>query len=177
MRSACDWRTARRMVLVVSLAWATLTIGPGVTRAAAQEIVFLVRHAERLDSSTDSPLSAEGRARAARLAQMLRDARITAIYVTEFQRTAETAKPLADLLKVPLIKTPAADPGALISKLRSSDPRARILVVSHSDRLPILLQDLGYPQGVTIPPSEYDDLFVVVPGDRPTTSVVARLRY
>jgi broad specificity phosphatase PhoE len=167
----------RRVILVVTLVCATLTIGPGVSRATAQQIVFLVRHAERLDSSNDSPLSADGRTRAAHLAQLLRDARITAIYVTEFRRTAETAKPLADLLKLPLITTPAADPGALISKLRSTDPHARVLVVSHSDRLPILLQDLGYPQEVTIPASEYDDLFVVVPGDRPSTSVVARLRY
>jgi len=177
MRLAGDWRSARRTVLVVTLAWATLIIGPGVTCAAAQEVVFLVRHAERQDNSTDSPLSADGRARAARLAQLLRDARITAVYVTEFQRTAETARPLADLLKVPLLKTPAADPGALVAKLRASDPHARILVVSHSDRLPILLQGLGYGQEVTIAAGEYDDLFVVVPGARPSLSVVMRLRY
>ncbi len=145
--------------------------------AAAQEAVFLVRHAERQDNSTDSPLSADGRARAARLAQVLRDAHITAIYVTEFQRTAETAQPLADLLKLPLLRTRAADPGALITKLRTSDPRARVLVVTHSDRMPILLHDLGYAQDVTIPATQYDDLFVVVPGDRPSASAVVRLHY
>ncbi len=107
---------------------------------------------------------------------MLRDARVTAIYVTEFQRTAQTAQPLADLLKLPLIKTPAADPGAVIARLRASDPHTRALVVSHSDRLPILLHDLGAPE-VTIAAAEYDDLFVVVPGDRPGTSIAMRLRY
>lgn len=177
MRSVVDSRFASRTTLVVTLAWATLVVGPGVRRAAAQEVVFLVRHAERQDASTDAPLSVEGRARAARLAQMLRDARITAIYVTEFQRTAETARPLADLLKLPLLKTPAADPGALVTSLHSSDPHARVLVVSHSDRLPILLRDLGYAQEVTIAAGQYDDLFVVVPGSRPSRSVVMRLRY
>jgi broad specificity phosphatase PhoE len=169
--------TRYRVILAAVLTGAAMAVG-GVTPATAQEVVYLVRHAERLDSSTDSPLSAEGRARATRLAQMLRDARITAIYVTEFQRTAQTAQPLADLLKLPLTKTPAADPGALISRLgASSDPHARVLVVSHSDRLPILLHDLGYAPEVTIAATEYDDLFVVVPGDRPSTSVVMRLRY
>ena len=165
-----------KQVLIFLLACAALGIGPGVATATAQEVVFLVRHAERLDASNDSPLSAEGRARAARLAQMLRDARINGIYVTEFQRTAQTAQPLADLLKVPLIRMPAADSGALVGRLRASDARARVLVVSHSDRLPILLRDLAAAE-VTIPAAEYDDLFVVVPGDRPSTSLVMRLRY
>jgi broad specificity phosphatase PhoE len=169
--------TRYRVILTAVLTSAALAVGGGVTPATAQEVVYLVRHAERLDSSTDSPLSAEGRARATRLAQMLRDAGITAIYVTEFQRTAQTAQPLADLLKLPLIKTPATDPDALISRLRSSDSRARVLVVSHSDRLPVLLHDLGYAPEMTIAATEYDDLFVVVPGDRPGTSIVMRLRY
>jgi broad specificity phosphatase PhoE len=165
-----------KQVLIVFLACAALGIGPGAATATAQEAVFLVRHAERLDASDDSPLSAEGRARAARLAQMLRDARITAIYVTQFQRTAQTARPLADLLKVPLTRMPAADPGALVRRLRASESRARVLVVSHSDRLPILLRDLAAAE-VTIPAAQYDDLFVVVPSDRPGTSLVMRLRY
>jgi phosphohistidine phosphatase SixA len=172
--AGCVMRT--RHVLIVLLACAAIVVGPAVAVAAAQEAVFLVRHAERLDDSNDSPLSAQGRTRAARLAQMLRDARITAIYVTEFQRTAQTAQPLADLLKLPLIKMPAADPGALVTRLRASDALTRALVVSHSDRLPILLHDLGVPE-VTIAAAEYDDLFIVVPGDRPSRSILMRLRY
>lgn len=165
-----------KQLVVAVLACAAIAIGPGVAAVTAQEVVFLVRHAERLDSSDDSPLSAEGRERAARLAQMLRDAHITAIYVTQFQRTAQTAQPLADLLKLPLMKMPAADPRALVTRLRGSDAHTRALVVSHSDRLPSLLRDLGGTE-VSIPAAEYDDLFVVVPGDRPSTSIVMRLRY
>ncbi len=172
MRSA-----AGRLALAVVLVSAPAVLGPSVASAAAQEAVFLVRHAERLDNSSDSPLSTEGRARAERLAQALRDARITTVYVTEFRRTADTARPLADLLKLPLVTTPAADPAALVSKLRASDPHARVLVVSHSDRLPVLLRDLGYTESVTIGANQYDDLFVVLPRARPAAPVVIRLRY
>ncbi len=168
--------TSKRAFAVV-LACSALLAGPTGATAGAQEAVFLVRHAERLDDSSDSPLSADGRARAERLAQVLRDARITTIFVTEFQRTAQTAQPLADLLKLPVVKTPAGDPGALVTRLRALGPRDRALVVSHSDRLPILLNDLAGAVNIAIPGSEYGDLFVVVPGDRPATSILMRLRY
>ncbi len=143
----------------------------------AQEAIFLVRHAERLDNSTDSPLSEAGRTRAAHLAALLREAGIKAIYVTEFQRTAQTAQPLADLLRLPLSKIPAADPAALVARLRASDPHTRALVVSHSDRLPVLLRHLGYTAEVTIGRDDYDDLFVVVPSDKPGGPIVMRLQY
>ena len=83
---------------------------------------------------------------------------------------------LADLLALPLIKTPAGDPAALVTRLRASGTHARALVVSHSDRLPILLNDLA-AANVTIAAAEYDNLFVVMPGGRPSTSIVMRLRY
>jgi phosphohistidine phosphatase SixA len=152
-------------------------MGPAVATSAAQGAIFLVRHAERLDNSLDSPLSDEGRVRAARLAQMLRDARVDVIVVSEFQRTAQTAQPLADMLKVPVKKMRAADTDALVKELRGLDVHARALVVSHADRLPTLLRDLGYDRQITIPASEYDDLFVVFPRVRSTESVVVRLRY
>ncbi len=166
-----------RTAAVGALACMLFALGPGTLPAAGQEAVFLVRHAERLDNSNDSPLSAEGRARANRLAQMLRDARITAIYTTEFQRTAQTAQPLADLLKLPLTKVPAADSVGLVAKLRSSAPHARILVVTHSDRLPAVLRDLGYTEPVSIGPNQYDDVFLVLPRERSTPPAVIRLHY
>ncbi len=165
-------RVAVGGVLVV--AW--LLLGPGVARATAQEAVFLVRHAERLDNSQDSPLSPEGKARAGRLAEMLRDARITAVYATQFQRTVETARPLAEKLGLQIRQVPAADQDALLAKLRSSGPRDRVLVVSHADRLPALMKVLGYDQDLTLATNEYDNLFVVLPHGTGAPTVL-RLRY
>ena len=46
-------------LLVALLAGAVgIAAGPWVVPASAQEAVFVVRHAERLDDSGDSPLSA-----------------------------------------------------------------------------------------------------------------------
>jgi phosphohistidine phosphatase SixA len=135
--------------------------------AVAQEAVFVVRHAERLDSSSDSPLSAEGHQRARRLAQLLRDARITAVFVTQYVRTLDTARPLADALGVAPQQVPAAQTADLVARIRSLGPQARVLVVGHSDTLPTILSALGRPGDLVIASDEYDNLFIVHPPPAP----------
>ncbi len=147
-----------------------------VPPAQAQEAIFLVRHAERLDDSADSPLSADGRLRAERLAGLLRDARIGSIFVTEFQRTRDTAKPLADRLGIPLTPIPAVNPVGLVTQVRALGPRARVLIIGHSDTLPLVLDLLRVATVRKIVRDEYDNLFVVLPsGNR--EPVFVRLRY
>jgi broad specificity phosphatase PhoE len=53
--------------------------------------VIVVRHAEKI-SGSDERLSDAGHARA-RLAAMLKDARVSAIYSTDTERTRDTVKP------------------------------------------------------------------------------------
>lgn len=136
--------------------------GPFARAAAAQEAVYIVRHADRANDESTSPLSVEGLARAARLADMLRDAGITDIFVSEYQRTAQTAAPLASRLGITPTAVPADDPGALLRKIRRTGPKARVLVAGHSDTVPALLTALGCKPPVTIAKAEYDNLFVVV---------------
>ena len=63
-------------------------------------VVYLVRHAEKVDESRDPPLSAAGLERAALLAEMLRDAGITHLHSTDLERTRDTAAPLARRLSL-----------------------------------------------------------------------------
>ena len=166
-------RRSRTRVFVALACIATLGLAAGL--AHAQEAIFLVRHAERQDDSVDSPLSSQGRARAARLAEMLRDARITAVFVTEYQRTRDTAKPLADRLGLPMTKVTADDPMGLAKAVLALGPRSRVLVVGHSDSLPLILELLGVPEVRKIE-AEYDNLFVVLPGNKPGP-ILLRLRF
>ena len=137
--------------------------GPAVRQTAAQEAVIVVRHAERLNDSTDSPLSREGQARAAKLADHLRSARITAAFATQFVRTRDTAGPLAKTAGVPVQTVPAADTPALVARIRALGAGARVLVAGHSDTVPKILSALGCADPVTIPADEYDNLWIVVP--------------
>ena len=90
---------------------------------------------------------------------MLADSGVDAIYVTELQRTQQTAAPLAARVKVKPIVLPANDTEALVKAIRARQ-RGVVVVVGHSNKLPDIITGLGGPK-VTIPESEYDNLFVL----------------
>lgn len=150
-----------------------------VSSAAGEDAVILVRHAERADSArgaqitaSDPDLSEEGKARARRLAQLLKDARVTTIFTTQYKRTQQTAAPLATALRLQPIVIPSSDPGRVVEKIQGTG--GNVLVVGHSNSVPELLKRLGVKEEVAIGDEEYDNLFVVTPGA--ATSMV-RLRY
>lgn len=167
----------RRSSVAVGAALVMAVVGgPLVAHASAQEAVYIVRHAERLDDEKFSPLSRDGHARATRLAWILRDASITHIFVSEYQRTAQTASPLAARLGIRPAAVAADDLATLLAMIRGTGPRARVLVVGHSDTVPGLLDALGCKPRVAIAKTEYDNLFVVVRRND-SEPVLVRLRY
>lgn len=135
--------------------------------AFAQSTVFLVRHAERADTAGGAPammasdpsLSDAGRARAASLAAMLKDGRITAIFVTEYKRTQETAAPLAKALGITPTVVPAKDTPGLVARVRAHKGNA--LVVGHSNSVPTVITEMGVKGAPAIADDEYDNLFIV----------------
>ncbi|MDO8836145.1 MAG: histidine phosphatase family protein [Vicinamibacterales bacterium] len=144
--------------------------------ASAQEAIFIVRHAERLDDTKDSALSPEGVSRAERLATALRDSGITAVFSTQYQRTANTGRPLAAHLGLPVTSVPADQQDDLRKQVTALGPAARVLIVGHSDTVPELLAAFGHANTITIAKDEYDNLFVLVPGAG-SGPLLLRLRY
>jgi len=130
--------------------------------AAGQSTIFLVRHAEKAQATADEKdpeLSEAGRSRAESLAQMLKDAGIIAIYVTEFKRTQQTAQSLARAIGVKETIVPAKDTAVLISKLKETKGHA--LVIGHSNTLSEIVGALGSSLPITIAEADYDNLFVM----------------
>jgi len=144
--------------------------------AHAQRAIFVVRHAEKMDDSKDPALSAAGKERAERLAGMLKDADVSAIYSTSFRRTMETAEPLARARHLTVTSYDPSDSTKFLARLRAEHPDDAVLVVGHSNTVPELLRAAGLASPIEIQDSEYTNLFVVIPLDgRPAT--VLRLRY
>ncbi len=156
---------------VFGIALITLT-----AQARAQQAIFLVRHAEKLDESKDPPLSMPGQARARLLARMLKDTSIRAIYSSPYQRNIKTAEPLARLLKLEPIIIPPGDRNQLINRIRTQNSKDVVLIVGHSDTVPLLLKDLGYSGEISIASNEYDNLFILIPHAKDSPTLL-RLRY
>ncbi|HET7704662.1 MAG TPA: phosphoglycerate mutase family protein [Thermoanaerobaculia bacterium] len=125
--------------------------------------VILVRHAEKVVSTSDDPaLSERGLARASELARVLADVPIDVIYTTQFVRTRDTAAPLAKVRGItPVVvtagKTYAAD---LARTIREKHAGQTVLVVGHSNSTSNLLRELGVENPPRIEETRYDDLFI-----------------
>jgi broad specificity phosphatase PhoE len=144
--------------------------------AYSQKAVIVVRHAERADDSKDTRLSAQGIERAKSLARVLRDAEISAVYVTQYRRTLETAEPVMKNRNLKPVAVPSDDVAGLVRKVRSDHAGQVVLIVGHSDTVPDIIQAFGYLQPVTVETSEFDNLFIVVPQPAGPPTVI-RLRY
>lgn len=148
-------RLALAFLFFISLAWAVLAQPP---------VIFLARHAERAAISgrvpSDTGLSTAGQDRARHLAETLKDAKITAVYTSEYKRTQETAAPLAHSLGIRPEVVSADDLRSLVAKINAA--RGNVLVVGHSNTLPQIINALGVTARVTVAESDYDNLFLVI---------------
>jgi len=130
--------------------------GAGVT-------YILVRHAEKADDGTPDPaLTEAGRARAERLASMLRSMRVVGVYTTAYERTRATAAPIGAMAGVRVEAYDPRDAGAAIERIRAAHARGSVVIVGHSNTVPDLVRRLGGACGQEMLAEDaYDDVFVV----------------
>src|SRR5215213_406066 len=150
--------------------------------------VFLVRHAEKADGPGQDPsLSEAGRQRAEALARLLQSAGVRGIYTSQFQRTQQTAEPLAKRLGVTVSPVPLSvkpsNPREVsdesireLTKKIEAHAGGAVLIVGHSNSVPEVIRVLGGDAVPKIDESRFDDLFVVTvyAGGR---AKVVRLKY
>ena len=154
--------------LVLSLAAAT--------PALAQKAIVVVRHAEKVDQSTDPLLSAEGTARAEALAKVLKSLEVKAVYVTQYQRTQLTAAPLAAAQGLKAVQVHSDATPELVERMKKEHPNEVVLTVGHSNSVPRILKLLGVTETVQLADGDYDNLFIVVPRTSGPPTLL-RLRY
>ena len=145
---------------------AALVLIAGAAHAQPSTII-LVRHAEKAPTpAVDPPLTSVGQQRARDLATALADAHVSTILATQFQRTQATARPLAELVGQTMIIVPATtDPDAhaeaVAAKARSAPAGSIVLIVGHSNTVPLIISALGGPKMEELCDREYSDLFVL----------------
>jgi phosphohistidine phosphatase SixA len=137
-------------------------------------VVFLVRHAEKVDASKDPELSEDGKQRAKDLVETLKSADIEYIHSSDFKRTRDTAAAVAETTGK---KTELYDPRDLAGFAKKlKEKGGRHLVVGHSNTTPELTKLLGGVPGAEIDEKgEYDRLYIVTIGkDGTANSVMMR---
>lgn len=161
---------------VAALLFLGATIIPSTGLAAADStLVFLVRHAEKVDETRDPELSEAGKQRSRDLAGVLRDAGIQRIHSTDFIRTRDTAVPLAKVLGLKIELYDWEDPAEFARSLKKD--RGRHLVVGHSNTTPELVELLGGDPGTEIDHAgEHDRLYILSIDSRGKVSSVL-IRY
>jgi broad specificity phosphatase PhoE len=150
----------------------------GIARLAAQAApltVFIVRHAEKGPEVPDPSLIEAGQKRAAELARVLGDAKVTALFSTEFKRTQETVAPIAAALHLTPRQLLARDIDALIAELRALPPGSRALVATHSNLIHVLVQRLTGESIPQLTDLDYDRLVIAtVTGKEKGTALILR---
>lgn len=153
------WLAALAGLLVIALAvW--------VIGAASTTTVFVMRHAEKAEAPPDDPLlSPAGEMRALALAEQFGRAPkgqgLDTIFVSEFRRTQETVRPLANRLGIPVIVVPAAEPKTVARRALDENRGGRVLIVGHSDTVPAIVKELSGDKVPEMSVTEYGILYVV----------------
>ena len=131
-------------------------------RAPRITTVFVVRHGEKLHPNSNDPaepLSDVGRTRANKLRDVLFRAGITRIHSTNFVRTKDTVRPLAEALGIPIetYDTPAT----VAARVLSESPGDVSLVVAHANTVDDVISAVGPPVSFSLlNDADFDNLFV-----------------
>jgi len=162
--------------LVAPLMLASL-LASATTPRGTDTVVLVVRHAEKAGPSGDVPLSASGEVRARALVAIGREAGVSAILTTQFQRTRQTGAPLAESLGI-TAETVEVRGGVpehakgIADAVRSRYAGRTVLVVGHSNTVPAIVHALGGAKRPDICDEVYDDLFTVIVAADGTARVV-----
>ena len=187
MTNASSLRTALMALLVLAVTGIPATAQTATTvRADALDatVVLILRHAETssTDASPDPPLSETGRRHARKLVDFLEGTDVAAVYSSQFRRTRETARPLAEAHGVPVTERSVSGaniaiyPGELAEAIRENHQGEIVVVVSHSNLVPAIVEALGGTPGPAIAEDEYDRLYVVVREEGGTANTL-RVKY
>ena len=156
--------TAIRCLLLIALLCATAFSAAFSSGDQSATTVILVRHAEKKivpPENKDPDLSPAGIVRAEELVRIFRDTGIAAIYATEYKRTQQTVKPLADKLGLPVTQVEAKKTPELVKQIRSRNAGQVIFIAGHNNSVPEIIAALGGPQLPIIPEAEFDNLYIL----------------
>ena len=169
LQSSADRRRRRRLRLIPIVGYSIVALGLAYFfEQQATTTVIFVRHADTdvAMAADDPPLNARGRQRAELLADFLADvdvvAGIDAVYASDKRRTQETAAPIATRLNLRVDIEDHQKVERFMRRLLRDHKGEIVLVVSHADAIPLLIDELHGSK--RLPPfghDDFDELYIV----------------
>ena len=150
------------MFAKIAIAAAIMAVALTAAPATAADTIYVVRHMQK-EKGDDPALSAEGKANAELLADMLADKGVTAVFATPTRRARETAEALAKRLGLPVTSYDPTDVRGLVTTVEAA--RGAVLIVGHSNTVPDLVGAFGGTNPAAIDESVYGTLYVVRDGN------------
>ncbi|HCT44860.1 MAG: hypothetical protein CMJ35_09290 [Phycisphaerae bacterium] len=155
-------------ILFVAIAFAITRPSTPAPAPTDHRVVYIVRHAEKLDGQ-DPDLSEAGLTRADMLAHTLGQEDLGAIFVTDTNRSRQTAAPTALAHEIKPTQYPATDAQALRAMLDALPANTNALVIAHSNTVSSIIEALGGQPIGDLPDDEYTRLYALVLSDAQLT--------
>ncbi|MCB9354573.1 MAG: histidine phosphatase family protein [Lewinellaceae bacterium] len=134
---------------------------------------IVLRHAETTGIGSNPDLSPSGHARADELRRVLSNVPLSAVFSTSFNRTLQTAQPVAQEKSLSVALYDPFAPDAFADATLANYHAGAVLVVGHSNTVPSLLNVLtGTNAWSNLPDTEYDNLFLVTVLEKGRATVV-----
>ncbi len=135
-----------------------------ILNSCSTQRFYIVRHAEKFDSSKDPVLSGAGIERAAALENYLADKKIDTVFTTSYKRSIQTGGPTALKLNIPLVQLnqgPQTELDKLTTRLKNIKGNKNLLVVGHTNTVPAIVFALSGQTVAEIPETAYNNMYIV----------------
>ncbi len=144
------------------LTFGLLFIFSSIFLFAQETTIILVRHAETFEGGSERMLNEVGKNRALELKQTLQNVQLDAIYSTDFNRTRQTAHPIAIAKGLDIKLYDPINLSAFAADLLKNHVGESILVLGHSNTTPQLVNALiGEKKYEDLDETEFYHLFIL----------------
>jgi len=125
---------------------------------AAPQSIFLFRHSEKL-TGNDPHLTDAGKQRAQQLVSLLSKVQPTAVFSTDYNRTIETATPIAEHFNITIQSYDSRDLAAFKHTVLAQD--GVVVIVGHSNTTPELAKLIAQIDVEKMPETEFNRYFIL----------------
>ncbi|MFC1555807.1 phosphoglycerate mutase family protein [candidate division KSB1 bacterium] len=134
----------KKLITIITILALFLIISGNCFAQGKLTTVILIRHAEK-GTGDDPDLTDKGKKRGAALARLLERTPIAAVYSTKYKRTTQTAADIAKSHDMEIINYNVMNPAqaaGFYNDILDKYSGQNVLVVSHSNIIPIMLDKL-----------------------------------